>query len=108
MDASPSFGTSSFKSVVCQQCDRWCDSVDTISVGSPTRVGKAGARGIRGIPGPIGPIGRPGVVGPRGIAGPVGPPGPEGVVNMTAVEEVIDRRIKLGIYNKIPIILIVW
>lgn len=96
MDAAPSFGASSFKSIVCQQCDGWCYSENAISVDNPIRIGKAGPPGIRGLPGPVGPIGKPGDVGHRGIPGPAGPPGPQGLVNMTAIEEVMDRKIKAG------------
>lgn len=101
IDASPSFGTSSFKSLVCQQCDLWCDSTDAERTDNHPRVGKSGPRGIPGPLGPTGPIGIPGDRGVRGLVGPVGPPGPQGVVNLTAIEESIDRKIKIGMYNKV-------
>lgn len=97
VDASQSFGTSSFKSIVCQQCDIWCDSADVVRMNNPPRVGKSGPRGISGPPGPAGPIGGPGDRGPRGPAGPVGPPGSPGIVNLTSVEESLDRKIEKGI-----------
>lgn len=67
---------------------------------TPLRVGKSGPRGIPGPPGPKGPIGSPGDRGLQGVVGPVGLPGPQGVVNLTAIEEIIDLKIKAGMYNK--------
>lgn len=62
---------STFYYLVCQQCSSWCSVEQGIPEG-PTRVGKAGPRGD------------------------VGPPGPPGEVNMTAIEELIERKIRDG------------
>ena len=83
-----------FEDLVCQQCRSWHGMSEGINTAA--RVGKAG---------PIGPQGPRGVPGPRGIRGESGPPGkignpgpigPQGVMNVTAIEEIIDRKIRAG------------
>lgn len=93
IDASPYLGNSSFKSNVCQQCDLWCDGTGTVIADDSQKVENTECRGSPGPPGPVGPIGRPGDRGPQGVVGPVGPPGPQCAINLTAIEESIDRKI---------------
>lgn len=78
--------------VDCQQCNAQC----------PTRPIESQSRviiGQRGPPGPRGEWGSPGnkgYTGDRRYRGSKGDRGPNGVVNMTAIELLIDQRIQQG------------
>ena len=70
-------GETTFKGLVCQQCTVWCGPDQPRTLVS--RVGEAGSRR------------------PRGEIGPAGPRDPAGVVNMTKIEEIIEKKIQAGI-----------
>ena len=83
-----------FEEVVCQQCHSWCWANERGDV--MQRVGKAGPRGPPGRQGVAGLQGLRGEKGPPGEIGPAGPSGPEGVVNITAIEDLINNTVEAG------------
>ena len=92
--ASASGVSIAFEDLVCQQCRSWLGMSESIN--TVARVGKAGPigpQGPRGVPGSKGMRGKD---GPPGKVGNPGPRGPQGVMNVTAIEEIVDRKIRAG------------